>query len=163
MPYIPTENHLPKKDVGKFREWEFCRNSTHTLPHHHHHLRSPRSMTLTTQRHLMVTTHAVVTVHSKSIRVVPLFSFDTISRCHVAAPATWQRSFVFHDEQQRHKLATRDNKEGRRRRRGTTTPHNDNATQRQRGETTDDDDSENGEGQRKRTTTTAPTDNATQR
>jgi hypothetical protein len=99
MPYIPTENHLPKKDVGKFREWEFCRNSTHTLPHHHHHLRSPHSTTLTTQRRLTVTMHAVITVHSKSIHIVPLFSFDTISRCHVAAPATWQRSFVFHNEQ----------------------------------------------------------------
>jgi hypothetical protein len=27
MPYIPTENHLPKKDVGKFREWEFWPNT----------------------------------------------------------------------------------------------------------------------------------------
>ncbi|KIJ93271.1 hypothetical protein K443DRAFT_12990 [Laccaria amethystina LaAM-08-1] len=27
MPYIPTESHLPKKDVGKFREWEFCPNT----------------------------------------------------------------------------------------------------------------------------------------
>jgi hypothetical protein len=27
MPYIPTENHLPKKDVSKFCEWEFCPNT----------------------------------------------------------------------------------------------------------------------------------------
>jgi hypothetical protein len=26
MPYISTDNHLPKKDAGKFREWEFCPN-----------------------------------------------------------------------------------------------------------------------------------------
>ena len=26
MPYIPTDAHLPKRDSGKFREWEICPN-----------------------------------------------------------------------------------------------------------------------------------------
>ena len=52
MPYIPMDAHLPKRDSGKFHEWEICQNPQPRILHITTTINNATVPTIPTSHHL---------------------------------------------------------------------------------------------------------------